>query len=57
MEFPGVAKKAVVFVLRPDSSAGLVKKYTSLSVQIKVVLKPASRAVSSQTEAAEEFIY
>lgn len=57
MEFPGVAKKAVVFVLRPDSSAALVKKYTSLSVQIKVVLKPASRAFSSQTEAAEEFIY
>lgn len=57
MEFPEVAKETAVFVLRPDSSSGLVKEYTSLSVLIKVVLKPASRAIWSQTESAEEFIY
>lgn len=57
MEFPDVAKEAAVLVLRPESSSGLVKGYASLSVQIKAVLKPASRAVWSLTKFIYLFIY
>lgn len=53
MEYTEVAEEASVLVSRPDSGSRPVREYTLVSVHMKVVLKPASGAVWSQTKSTE----